>query len=108
MWMVNPKIMCNKHLLGEHVELHMFIGTIKKNKSLDGYVKNNLLEEDSIHSRHDALVKEMIDRNMIHKSNLEVIPSQHRGIVNRLESYKELISRCVHCRNRALGGNNKC
>ena len=21
MWMVNPKIMCRKHLLGEHVEL---------------------------------------------------------------------------------------
>ena len=23
MWMVNPKMMCNKHLLGEHVELHL-------------------------------------------------------------------------------------
>ena len=24
MWMVNPRIMCRQHLLGEHVEIHMF------------------------------------------------------------------------------------
>ena len=26
MWMVNPGFMCNKHLLGEHVECHMLVG----------------------------------------------------------------------------------
>lgn len=28
MWMVDPKIMCRKHLLGEHLELHMLAGCI--------------------------------------------------------------------------------
>ena len=44
MWMIDPKMLCKKHLLGEHVELHMFVGTINKNKKLDGYKKNGLVE----------------------------------------------------------------
>ena len=34
MWNVDPKLMCNKHLLGEHVEMHMFFGTIQKGISM--------------------------------------------------------------------------
>jgi hypothetical protein len=44
MWMVPTKIMCDKHLLGEHVEHHMFLGSLKQGFNLDGYVKNNLFE----------------------------------------------------------------
>ena len=43
MWMVDPKIMCRKHLLGEHVEHHMFVGTINKRISIVGYLRDNLL-----------------------------------------------------------------
>ena len=31
-WMVDPRLLCRKHLLGEHVENHMFIGTLKRVK----------------------------------------------------------------------------
>ena len=34
MWLVPPSHMCRKHLLGEHVELHMLLGTLKKGKSI--------------------------------------------------------------------------
>lgn len=40
MWMVPPELMCRQHLLGEHVELHMFVGAINKGTSvvtLPGY-----------------------------------------------------------------------
>ena len=40
--MVDPKFLCQKHLCGEHLECHMFLGTLKKNKKVDGYLKNNL------------------------------------------------------------------
>ena len=33
MWLVNPALLCRQHLLGEHVEMHMFAGHI-----LEGYV----------------------------------------------------------------------
>jgi hypothetical protein len=28
MWMVDPRIMCRNHLLGEHAEIHMFVWNI--------------------------------------------------------------------------------
>ena len=70
MWMVDVTKMCRQHLLGEHVECHMFVGTINKNKKLDGYVGNNLLQLKDLKKRHDALAKEMIRRNMKHNSEL--------------------------------------
>ncbi len=44
MWNVLPEYLCRKHLLGEHVEMHMFVGTIKRGVSLNGYIKNKLVE----------------------------------------------------------------
>ena len=44
MWMVDPRIMCRQHLLGEHVEIHMFVGAISRGKSVKGYLEKGLLE----------------------------------------------------------------
>jgi hypothetical protein len=112
MWMVDPKLMCNQHLLGEHVELHMFVGTIKKRKSLDGFVKNNLLEFLSIEKRHTALALEMTKRKMNHKSVLPRMEQEdfdfysHKVVlseVNKEESFKELMRRCDKCKQQ-IGG----
>jgi len=58
MWMVPPEMLCSRHLLGEHKEIHMLEGTILKGLSVDGYVENGLLEFKSLNSRHDRLVEE--------------------------------------------------
>jgi hypothetical protein len=50
--MVNPKIMCRQHLLGEHVEIHMFIGTLNRKKSVKGYLEKGLLEIHNLYARH--------------------------------------------------------
>jgi hypothetical protein len=68
MWMIDPKYMCRKHLLGEHVEIHMIIGAIKKNKNLQGFFDKKLIEINSIITRHDELVFEMIKRGYNHNS----------------------------------------
>ena len=44
LWLVNPKLMCNKHILGEHLETHMFVGCINKKKNLKGYFDKGLLD----------------------------------------------------------------
>ena len=36
MWMVPVQYMCRKHLLGEHVEHHMLVGSIHKGLSMRG------------------------------------------------------------------------
>ena len=107
MWNVNPKIMCRKHLLGEHVEMHMFLGSIIHGRSLDGFLQKGLVEVHNIKQRHDQLVSEMIDRGYNHKSPL-IIPKKHikpmsieHGHVDKEVSLNELLSRCRECRKRS-------
>ena len=69
--MVSPRLMCRQHLLGEHLEIHMFIGSLKRGISMDGFAKNNMIEPESLWARHDELVNEMIKRGYKHDSPLE-------------------------------------
>jgi len=108
-WLVDPKIMCQKHLCGEHVELHMTIGTIKKGIKIDGYLKNNLLEPRSIYERHKMLAVEMLRRGYNHKSPLEEVDcecilnlrnEQQYWEIDKERSQVELLSRCEICNER--------
>ena len=55
MWKVNPKVMCRQHLLGEHVEMHMFVGCWNKGIKLNGYLEGGLVELCEVKNRHDEL-----------------------------------------------------
>jgi hypothetical protein len=97
--------MCRNHLLGEHRELHTFVGTLKKGISIDGYIRNNCLELPSIILRHEELVEEMKSRGWNHYSPLEVPPldkyEQHLDFrINREASLVDLLGRCPDCRRR--------
>ena len=107
MWLVNPSIMCRQHLLGEHLEVHMFLSSVKKGKKLDGFVRNNLFEPMSIFQRHEDLKNEMINRGYNHKSPMTEyechvvfdMPNELRiGQINKDLSLKTLLSRCSKCR----------
>lgn len=108
MWMVQPEQMCRQHLLGEHVELHMLVGTIRRHKSLQGYVDNGLIEPLSIHSRHEALVEEMTRRGYSHHSPIPGDQELRRllGVyswkiasakVDQDKAHRELCLRCPAC-----------
>lgn len=104
MWMVDPETMCRKHLLGEHVELHMFVGSIKRGVSMAGYLSGGLLEPASLWTRHDDLVTEMERRGYNHSSTLEPItlPDEWLGVmVDEVGSKEELHRRCPECRRLA-------
>jgi hypothetical protein len=100
MWMVDPKLMCDQHLIGEHVELHMLVGTIKNNKSIKGYL-NGLVEPNLIIQRHSQLVNEMTWRKMKHKTpietNIPVIISHAVKPILEQENIKALAQRCKQC-----------
>jgi len=100
MWNVNPELMCNQHLLGEHVEMHMFIGVINKNKSIKGYLDKGLVEIHNIKKRHDSLAKEMKKRGFNHKSELPEYNKIKKGKVNIRKNKIELFKRCKKCRRK--------
>ena len=52
MWMLPPAGMCRKHLLGEHVELHMLLGSLRRGKIfrafyLAGWLTHSLFLPDT-------------------------------------------------------------
>ena len=97
--MVNPRIMCRQHLLGEHAEIHMFIGTISRGKSVRGYLEKGLLEVHNLHNRHEALVEEMKRRKYNHYSevNKKWKFGEKVGFIDKEKNLIELISRCSKC-----------
>ena len=100
MWLVNPSLLCRNHLLGEHRELHTFIGTIKKGISVQGYLDYGLLEPSKLNERHEELITEMARRGYSHYSPLEVIDVRSLGIgkVDPKANLIELAKRCPECR----------
>ena len=112
MWLVDPRIMCRQHLLGEHVELHMLIGSLRKGISVQGYIDDGLVDLLQIQSRHDELVGEMQRRGYNHKSptkghKTQVRERYHRntGSVDKLVNVRELARRCDEClRLQTIGG----
>ena len=100
MWKIDPKLLCRQHLLGEHLEMHMFAGCLREGKSLAGYVRAHLVELDCIQSRHDELAKEMLRRGYKHLSPLKPFPCHKDGKVDVDSNIKELTERCTECRKR--------
>ena len=98
MWMVDPRRMCTQHLLGEHAELHMLVGSLRQKRSLGGFVANGLIEVHSVRSRHAELVGEMLRRGFRHQSPLPAFTARRLGRVFRKKSLADLVARCKACR----------
>jgi hypothetical protein len=101
MWMVDPRGLCRKHLLGEHVELHMAAAWIARGRRVDGWAATNYLEPGSIGARHDRLAAEMVRRGYAHKSPLaQPAIATHQSpeaVVDRAAALAELARRCPGC-----------
>lgn len=111
MWMVPPRTMCRRHLLGEHVEIHMFLGAMRLGTSMAGYCgKANLMEPAALFARHALLADEMLARGYNHFTELSVAavaeqvaklpPDQQASTVNVQLAMAELHRRCPECLNR--------
>lgn len=100
MWKVPAQLLCRQHLLGEHLEMHMFNGTINRGNKIDGYVKNGLVEPHNIKRRHDQLVREMKKRGYNHNSPMKFIHRKKQGHIDVGENIIELRRRCKNCKKR--------
>lgn len=114
MWMVSPKLLCDKHLLGEHGEIHKHRHVFEKGWSIEGRITGDpQIEPLSMKSRHDELAEEMLARKMNHKSPYSMpdlskydMKMLSKAIVDKIKAYTDLISRCSNC-NRIGVANGK-
>jgi hypothetical protein len=100
MWLIDPRLLCNQHLLGEHVELHMLAGSITRGRSVAGFVATGLIEVHSLYTRHTQLVAEMESRDMNHASPLPQVQLWRAGAVDPARSLMDLTERCTGCAAR--------
>ena len=103
MWMVDPKIMCRQHLLGEHSEIHKHRHNFVKKHNMNKRVSLNQIEPKSMKKRHDELAREMERRGYEHNSeytmpDISYLTKESREYtVDTNKSYEDLIKRCGGC-----------
>ena len=110
MWMIDPKQLCDQHLLGEHGELHKFLPSFHKQYSVTNRVSPVVqIELGSYQERHDELAAEMVKRNMNHNSPLPPLPDfsylpqeHYEAKVDRETSIVDWKNRCEKCRERII------
>lgn len=108
MWMIDPVLLCKKHLIGEHGELHKFLPSFRKGHKVDGRFSPIVqIQFKGYLERHDALAQEMLNRGYNHKSPLVDIPDFARiypAFIDRMvepdTSIADLMMRCENCNQR--------
>lgn len=75
-WDIDPALLCRKHLLAEHRELHGLWNILTKHGAKGGYSKHPetlrwIGKEKALYLRHELLVEEFRKRGYVHKTPLE-------------------------------------
>jgi len=107
MWMLDPSLLCDKHLLGEHNEIHKHSHNFVKCHNITGRIIPIVqIEPLSMETRHDELVLEMKRRGFNHNSpyiqpDVSYLPKQlQEAKVDTEYNIKDLYNRCEKCKNR--------
>ncbi len=101
-WGVPNHILCDRHLLGQHNEIHKFTGVLRRGYSVEGYL-NGLIEVHNLKDHHEETVKEMIRRGMNHQSPFpNDIVLFKAGVIRPADSLVDLLNRCPRCLERFI------
>lgn len=109
MWMLEPVLLCKKHLLGAHGELHKHRHNFVKQHKMDGRMEPVVqIEPKSMKVQHDKLAAEMIQRGYNHKSpyeqpDISYLPEKYQvAEVDTDISIRDLMERCPDCKRRIM------
>ena len=106
--MINPELLCNQHLLGEHSEIHKHRHNFVKKHKISGRIFPIVqIEPLSMQSRHDELHKEMERRfkktydSPYQQPDLNHLPINEKNArVDIALSLQDLSCRCEKCREK--------
>jgi hypothetical protein len=104
MWMLPPRMLCRKHLLGEHGEIHKHRHIFVKHFDISGRVQPIIQVAPALmQARHDELAREMLARDYQHQSlyelpDLSYLPNWQRNAqVDIQYNLRDLYTRCDAC-----------
>jgi len=126
-WGVPVECLCDQHLRGMHVEMHMIAGILNKEEqakkngekyrgyrsesftkftqhlekgTTDVYTLTSYIAIHLVRQRHDEVAMEMERRGDTHRSLLPPFPERVEGVINTEGNLIELARRCPRCRER--------
>jgi hypothetical protein len=107
MWGINPKLLCDKHLIGEHGEIHKHRHNFVKQHSIAKRISPVVqIEPQNMEIRHNQLAEEMIARGFNHNSPYELPDLSHlsnnelKAEIDIYISISDLSNRCPECHKR--------
>lgn len=104
MWGIDPALLCDRHLLGEHAELHQLVGTIERHPHGEaiarGHAEKGNIDTSLIETRHEVLAAELTRRGFAHDSPIVIEDRPAIGSIDIEANRQELASRCEACRAR--------
>lgn len=109
--MVDPFILCTRHLSGEHGEIHKHRHNFVKGHSMTGRIAENCCEPKSLRSRHDELETELNRRQQedgrkvtcspFEMPDISYLPEEERNYqIDVQKNLELLLERCDSCRER--------
>lgn len=103
MWGISTNLLCNKHLLGEHGEIHKHRHNFVKKHNMTGRMKAPAqINPHVMEKRHEELAMEMSRRGMNHKSPYLQPDTSYLPLVEFNIEYNliDLACRCEECADR--------
>lgn len=107
MWGINPELLCNKHLIGEHGEIHKHRHNFVKKHSIAKRISPVVqIEPRNMEIRHNQLAKEMLSRGFKHNSPYELPDLSYlsnielTAKIDKSNSIRDLSNRCPECHKR--------
>lgn len=107
-WLADPELMCKQHLLGEHLEAHIFLSKMQKGYSLEGFRKGSMFfGAEYIKYRHDKIAKllKQPHKTPLWLGDLEEVnyPLRNPNERDFAKSNSDLYGRCQKCRDVRMG-----
>jgi len=106
MWMVDPRIMCTRHLCREHCEIHRLVSNLRKGRNVRKYLLQQVIDISSIYARHKEIEEEIMARGGKLDSPLSVAEcvafARWYGstTINMGRSLSDLSCCCKQCQKR--------
>jgi len=111
-WLADPQYMCRQHLLGEHLEAHIFVSKMEKDYSLEGFIRGSMFfGAEYVKYRHDIIARYLSRfSNKEHKTPLWIgdfekinYPLKKPNEKDFSKSNDDLYGRCQKCRDIRMG-----
>lgn len=103
MWMVDPRLMCIQHIIGEHGEIHKHRHNFVKRHSITGRITPVVqIEPLTMKKRHDELARFLKNHHSSYSlPDLSYLPENEvNAKVDVQASLKDLHARCSKCREK--------